>query len=98
MKEALFILLVIAALATLTAYRYRRQIRTMRQFWRMAKEMRQMHNQARGEVNEPKPVANGKLVNCSKCGTWVPEERAIRLGRTSAFCSSKCLEKSAHQA
>lgn len=98
MKEALFILLVIAVLAALTAYRYRRQIRTMRQFWRMAKEMRQMHSQARREVEEPKSVATGKLVNCSKCGTWVPEERAIRLGRTAAFCSSNCLEKSAHQA
>jgi len=97
-KEALFILLVMGILAALTAYRYRRQIRTIREFWRVAKGMRQMHTQARREVEEPKPAASGKLVNCSKCGTWVPEERAIRLGRTSAFCSSQCLEKSAHQA
>ena len=98
MKEALFILVVIAVMAALTAYRYRRQIRTMREFWRMAKGMRQMHTHARREVEEAKPVATGKLVNCSKCGTWIPEERAIRLGRTSAFCSSNCLEKSAHKA
>jgi hypothetical protein len=97
-REAFFILLVIAVLAALTAYRYRRQIRTMREFWRMAKEMRQMHTAVRREVEEAKPVETGKLVNCSKCGTWVPEIRAIRLGRSSVYCSSKCLEKSAHQA
>ena len=98
MREAIFILLVIAVLAALTAYRYRRQIRMVREFWLMAKGMRQMHIQARKEVEESKPVETGKLVNCSKCGTWVPEDRAIRLGRTSVFCSSKCLEKSAHLA
>ena len=97
MKEALFILMVVAALAALTAYRYRRQIRTVLQFWRMAKEMRQMHTQARREVEEPKPAVTGRLVNCAKCGTWVPEERALRLGRSNAFCSSDCLEKSARQ-
>ena len=98
MREALFILLVIVILTVFTAYKYRKQIRAVREFWRMAKDMRQMHNQVRREVEEPKPVAPGKLVNCSKCGTWVPEDRAIKLGRTSVFCSSNCLERSAHHA
>jgi hypothetical protein len=95
MKEALFILLVIALMLTFTACKYRRQIRTMREFWRMAKEMRQMTSQMRGQVEEPKQEASGKLVNCSKCGTWVPEDKAIRLRRSSVFCSSKCLERAA---
>jgi Sec-independent protein translocase protein TatA len=95
MKETLFILLVIGLLLAFTAYKYRKQLRAMREFWRMAKDMRQMTSQMRKEVEEPKATAPGKLVNCSKCGTWVPEDRAIRLGRTSVFCSSKCLERSA---
>lgn len=95
MREALFILLVIGLLLAFTAYQYRRQLRAMREFWRMAKDMRRMASHVRNEVEEPKIPASGKLVNCSKCGTWVPEERAIRLGRTSTFCSSTCLEKAA---
>ena len=98
MREALFILFVIGLLLAFTAYRYRRQIKAIREFWRMAKEMRQMTSQMRKEVDEPKAAAPGRLVNCTKCGTWVPEDRAIRLGRTSMFCSSKCLERSAQSA
>src|SRR5215203_1719585 len=98
MKEALFILLIIGLLLTFTAYKYRRHIRAMREFWRMAKQMREITWQKSKEVEEPKASPPGKLVNCSKCGTWVPEERAIRLGRTSVFCSSRCLERSAQSA
>ena len=95
MREALFILIVIAILFALTAYRYRRQIKTAREFWRMAKGMSRMASQARKEVEEPRDDLSGKLVNCSKCGTWVPEERAVILGRSTVFCSAKCLERSA---
>jgi len=95
MREVLFILLIIGLLLAFTAYKYRRHIRAMREFWRMAKQMREMTSQKSREVEEPKVSPPGKLVNCSKCGTWVPEERAIRLGRTSVFCSSRCLERSA---
>ena len=99
MKEALFILFVIAVIVALTAYKYRRQLKAMREFWRMAKQMRQMTAQMRKEVEEPEATtAPGKLVNCSKCGTWVPDERAVRLGRSSVFCSAKCLERSAQSA
>src|SRR5688572_5437699 len=99
MKEAIFILLVIGILLAFMAYKYRRHIRAIREFWRMAKQMRQMTSQTRGEVEEPRAESgSGKLVNCSKCGTWVPEERVLRLGRSSAFCSAKCLERSAHSA
>ena len=95
MKEALFILLFVGLLLAFTAYKYRKQLKAAREFWRMAKEMRRVTSQMRKEVEEPKAAAPGKLVNCSKCGTWVPEDRAIRLGRASIFCSAKCLERSA---
>lgn len=98
MREALFILFVIGLLLAFTAYKYRRQIRTLREFWRMARQMRQMGPQMRREVEEPQAPLSGKLVNCSKCGTWVPEERAVRLGKASVFCSAACLEKAAKPA
>jgi hypothetical protein len=35
-----------------------------------------------------------KLVRCAGCGTWIPEDRAIRLKAGLAnYCSAECLEK-----
>lgn len=95
MREAVFILIVLVALLGLTAYRYRRHIRMALELWRTVKSMRKVNQQATaGSINE-KPAAKGNLVNCSKCGTWVPEGNAIRLGQTTFYCSAKCLESKA---
>ena|SRR5688572_6636224 len=95
MKEALVILVVIGVLLVLTAIRYRRQIAAGMQIWRSMKAMRDQFKQQTGKTVEAKPVDSGKLVNCSKCGTWVPEQRAIKLRDGSSFCSSGCLESAA---
>ena len=95
MKEALFIFVVVAVLVAFTAYKYRKQIRTVREFWRMAQQIRQAQTPPTREVKEAPIRPAGKLVNCSKCGTWVPDEKAVRLGRSTVFCSSGCLEKAA---
>lgn len=93
MREALFIFLVIIVLAGLTAYRYRRQIRTAIAFWRTIQKMRDTG--ARPPDRMPEPTStNGPLVNCQKCGTWAPEDTAVRLGRSAFYCSTKCLEAS----
>jgi len=94
MREAIFILLVLLVLLGLTAYRYRRQIGVVMEFWRMTKSMRKMQRPDDGRI-ETKADVNGKLVNCAKCGTWVPESRAIRLGGNSYYCSGVCVERSA---
>ena len=91
MKEALFILLVVAILATLTAIRYRRQIAGMIGFAKMLKET------TRGDSIRSQPEREAKsvpLVNCSKCGVWVPQTRALRL-RDAYYCSDKCLAAAA---
>ena len=93
MKEALFILLVFAVILVLTAVRYRRQIAGMMQIWRSLKAMRQQIKQSPGRDDiEPERAPAGKLVNCSGCGTWVPESRAIGLRGGIFYCSSACLE------
>ena len=92
MKEALVILLVMAVLVALTAVKYRRQIVGAIQIWRSMKAFRQQLNQKSQTPNEPRPVNAGKLVNCAKCGTWVPEQRAIKLRNGTYFCSSSCVE------
>ena len=93
MKEALFILAVLLVLAALTAYRYRRQISAVLEFIHQVKAIREGIKKPRERIAE-EPVSKGPLVNCQKCGSWVPEKRAIRLGRTAMFCSSQCLESS----
>ena len=96
MREALIILAVIAILAGLTLFKYRRQVRMMVEFWRSIRKLQQA-SRPHGEM--PQPAKNeGKLVSCARCRTWVPEDRAIRLGKTATYCSTECLEKSASPA
>ena len=88
MKEALFILVVIGVLAALTAIRYRKQITGMIGVARMLKET------TRGVAGASKRVAGETksipLVNCSKCGVWVPQGKAIKM-RDDYYCSEACL-------
>jgi hypothetical protein len=93
MKEALFILLVMLALAALTAYRYRRHILSALEFYRTIKTIRERTGPPKTQIPD-EPAARGPLVHCQKCGTWVPEDKAIRLGRSAFYCSTKCLETS----
>jgi hypothetical protein len=91
MREAFVILLVLLVLLALTAFKYRRQIGTVVGIGRMIRDA------AAGGANrrEPRieqPVESGKLVSCTKCGTWVPENRAIKFGGGTFFCTDKCLQ------
>ena len=90
MREALVILLVLFVILALTAVRYRKQIAAMLHIWRSLKAMRSQIKE-KGSVTEPS-IPAGPLVNCAKCGTWVPEQRAIKLRGGTNYCSSACLE------
>ena len=85
MREAFFILLVVSILAALTAVKYRKQIAGMIGFARMLKEAKQNitqgSNNIRGSVEKSVP-----LINCSKCGVWVPQNKAKKVGDVF-FCS-----------
>lgn len=90
MREALLILGVLVVILVLTAIRYRRQIAAVMQIWRSVKAMKR---QMTGQPDErDDPVSGGPLINCAKCGTWVPEQRAIKLRGGVVYCSSACLE------
>ncbi len=91
MKEAIFIFIVILALAALTAFRYRRHILSALEFYRAIQGIRE--RSPRQQMPD-QPADKGPLAPCQKCGTWVPEDRAIRLGGSAIYCSSKCLESS----
>jgi hypothetical protein len=95
MREAFFIFLVIALILALTIFRYRSQIGAVYRFWKV---LRSARTQTNSEIGEPAEAVKGPLVNCAKCGTWVPESKAIKLGPRVFYCSAACVEKTASAA
>jgi hypothetical protein len=95
MREALVILVVMVILLALTAVRYRKQIAGMIHIWRALKSARDQIKGAQIPKSEAQPAPAGQLVNCAKCGNWVPEQSAINLRGGTFYCSTACLESSA---
>ncbi|MBP6003323.1 MAG: hypothetical protein KA746_07810 [Pyrinomonadaceae bacterium] len=92
MREFLIVLIVIFVLLGLTAYRYRRQISMLIGFGRMIREARSgitKQREPRAINAEPK-----ELVNCTSCGTWVPQDRAIKFDARTFYCSKDCVQRS----
>lgn len=89
MREALFILVVILILLGWTAFRYRKTIAGILGFAKMLKEAK---DGAIGNVPRPRKAekATSALVNCTKCGVWVPQNRARKVG-SEFYCSDECL-------
>ena len=92
MKEAILILGVLLVIVVLTAIRYRKQIAAVMQIWRSLRSVKEQFKQKQEQVGEQKSVSGGPLVNCARCGTWVPEQRAIKLRGGVIYCSTECLE------
>lgn len=89
MREFAVILFVIMILLALTAVRYRKQISMLIGVGRMIREAKA--GIADAGVN--RTISNEKstnLVNCSKCGVWVPADRAIRVDGKTYICLSDC--------
>ena len=41
---------------------------------------------------EQRTPSRNKLVRCDRCGTWIPADRAMRLGSGLAtYCSAECM-------
>ena len=97
MRDALFILFVVFILAALTALRYRKQISAVIRISRMLREGPQNDRQI---PTMPKrgPMEAEPLVKCSRCGTWVPENRSRRIRSGDFFCSAECFELGAKTA
>lgn len=51
--------------------------------------------QISGSLNAPpqeRTPSRNKLVRCDRCGTWVPADRALKLGSGLAtYCSAECV-------
>jgi hypothetical protein len=84
MKEAIFILFVTFVLLGLTAIRYRKQIAGIIGVARMLQDAK--NTQAIGRKAEP---TSKQLVNCTKCGVWVPERKSVK-GRDGSVACLNC--------
>ncbi|MFN6964757.1 MAG: hypothetical protein ACK4S4_13455 [Pyrinomonadaceae bacterium] len=91
MREAFFVLLVIVVLLGLTAFRYRRQIAGMIRLYRVIKGQARAAAEARSLEREPDA---SELVNCSRCGRWVPANEAVRMKGGMALCAKDCTRSS----
>lgn len=90
MRDAIFILFVALILLGITAIKYRKQIAGMIGFARMLKEAAQPR--PNGQRSVPGDAGNSiPLVNCTKCGVWVPQNKARKVGDLF-FCSDVCVQ------
>lgn len=89
MREILIILAVILVLLALTAVKYRKQIASLIGVARMLKEAKDSvrQNTIRGE-----DTRSVSLVNCAKCGVWVPQDKAIKIRDGYYLCSNESVK------
>ena len=84
MKE-IFIALVVLALLALTAVRYRKQISGIIGVAKLLNEAKNAQAQAQAMNRRPEP-SSVQLINCSKCGVWVPEKKTVKSRDGSIVC------------
>lgn len=75
--------------------RYRRQIQTGLQLWRMYRQMRQASAPTEKKIDKKESGSSQQLVRCARCGKWIAPDEALKLGKNVTYCSTECMEKSA---
>ncbi|MBK7393330.1 MAG: hypothetical protein IPI64_08520 [Chloracidobacterium sp.] len=89
MREIFVILFVILVLLGLTALRYRKQIAGILGLARALKDAKDAVGQSRTISSDD--ATSIPLVNCSKCGVWVPQNKARKIGEIF-YCSDECVQ------
>jgi Sec-independent protein translocase protein TatA len=92
MTKFLVITFLIIVLFGLVALRFRKQIQTALYVLKMFRQMRKVNQPEPENVIEKTEKADGQLVRCVRCGTWVPETKAMSLGPKMFYCSTNCIE------
>ena len=94
--KLLIILLILLIILMLLALRYRRQIQTGLQVWRMFQQVRQASKPPVESKTKPKiEKSESLLVRCARCGKWIAPSDAVKLGSNTIYCSTNCMEKAA---
>lgn len=90
----LIILGLLALVVIFVAVKYRRHIQTGIYVLKMFRQMRRMSQPAKQEkqIDTAAEASDVQLVRCAKCGSWIPQNTAMKLSKNNFYCSSKCLE------
>ncbi len=95
MMKILFILLILSLVGGIIALRYRKQIQLALYFLKMFRKMRQADNNGKNQIGTKNDIQpNGTLVQCAGCKNWIGENKALKMGIKSFYCSADCMEKS----
>ena len=96
MTKILIVLLLLLVLLGLVALHYRKQIQMALYVFRMFRKMRQMSladQPAEKQIEKTETAARDvQLVKCSRCGTWIPQTKALNLRSKTFYCSANCME------
>ena len=85
--------LIIAAVVSVVSILIYARLRPYLQLIRKVVTALNVSTEVTTAPRERSPSRN-KLLRCDSCGTWVPADRAIRVGSGLAtYCSSECLVK-----
>jgi formylmethanofuran dehydrogenase subunit E len=86
----LFVLILILIALAMIAVRYRKQINSLIATARLLKEAKDAAQSGRlGHAPMPQRTKTAvHLLNCSKCGVWVPEDKSVR--RAGQLYCSRC--------
>ncbi|HET6862723.1 MAG TPA: hypothetical protein VFH91_06735, partial [Pyrinomonadaceae bacterium] len=66
--------------------------RRLRPYLQLMQKVVNALNQNSPARRDTSAQAERKLVRCVNCGTWIPSDKAIRIG-TTIYCSAECIEK-----
>ena len=95
MIKWLILLGLLGLLISVIALRYRRQIQTGLQLWRMFRQFKKASRQPEKEAEKRQFDKNVPLVRCAKCGKWISQTDALDLRSKTFYCSTQCMEKAA---
>lgn len=87
----LFILLILMLVFGLIALRYRKQIQTALDVWRMFRKMQEKPKAEKRIEKTANPI-DTQLVKCAKCGAWIPLTKAIYFRSKTFYCSKDCMK------
>lgn len=90
----IILLILLLFLFAMIAVRYRRQIRTGIEIWKMFRQMRSGIKPEKKQFEKTETAKDAALVRCARCGTWVPQGKALNLRSKIFYCSTVCIEKS----
>lgn len=88
----LILLGIVFIFFALVAYRYRAQIKMAIYVWRMFRKMRQAGKTDERQIEKTDDKIDVALVRCAKCGTWIPQVKALKLRSGINYCSANCME------